>query len=195
MSKGSVYIWSNHSLHDDIDHILIDEVTLQRRVRELGQLISLEYAGKDLLCVSILKGSVLFTADLMRAITIPHELDFMATSSYSGGMASTGTVKILQDLKNTNLEGRNVLLIEDIIDSGKTLSHLIPLLQERHPANLRILTLLDKPQRREVYVKVDWIGFSIPDEFVVGYGLDYAELYRNLPYIGVLKPSVYCETE
>jgi hypoxanthine phosphoribosyltransferase len=191
MSTRTDYLWSNHSQHDDIDHILIDEATLQRRIAELGQMISCEYAGKDLLLVAILKGSIMFAVDLMRHISIPHEVDFMATSSYSGGLCSSGTVRILQDLKVSSLEGRNVLLVEDIIDSGRTISHLVPLLQERQPADIRILTLLDKPQRREVVVKIDWIGFSIPDEFVVGYGLDYAELYRNLPYIGVLKPDVY----
>lgn len=191
MSTRTNYLWSTHSQHDDIDHILIDAATLQRRICELGQMISCEYAGKDLLLVAILKGSIMFAVDLMRQISIPHEVDFMATSSYSGGLSSTGTVRILQDLKVSSLEGRNVLLVEDIIDSGRTISHLVPLLQERGPADIRILSLLDKPQRREVMVKIDWIGFSIPDEFVVGYGLDYAELYRNLPYIGVLKPSVY----
>lgn len=191
MSTRTNYLWSKHSQHDDIDHILIDEATLQHRVAELGQMISCEYAGRDLLLVAILKGSIMFTVDLMRHITIPHEVDFMATSSYNGGLSSSGTVRILQDLKVSSLAGRNVLLVEDIIDSGRTISHLLPLLQERQPGDIRLLSLLDKPQRREVMVPIDWIGFSIPDEFVVGYGLDYAELYRNLPYIGVLKPRVY----
>jgi hypoxanthine phosphoribosyltransferase len=129
-------------------------------------------------------------ADLIRAISIPHEIDFMATSSYGSGISSSGAVRILKDL-NQPIEGRNVVVVEDIIDSGHTLSYLLRILQERQPASLRILTLLDKPQRREVDVTVDWTGFSIPNAFVVGYGLDYDEIYRNLPYIGVLKPSVY----
>ncbi|MFO7633196.1 MAG: hypoxanthine phosphoribosyltransferase, partial [Caldilinea sp.] len=137
-----------------------------------------------------LKGSIIFMADLIRAITIPHEIDFMATSSYGTSVSSTGVVRILKDL-NTSIEGRNVVVVEDIIDSGHTLNYLVRILQERRPASLRIMTLLDKPDRREVDIHVDWVGFSIPNEFVVGYGLDYGEVYRNLPFIGVLKPSVY----
>lgn len=178
------------SLHDDIERVLIDEVALQQRVRELGAAISQAYQGRDLLLVSVLKGSIVFMADLIRAISIPHEIDFMATSSYGSGISSSGAVRILKDL-NQSIEGRNVVLVEDIIDSGHTLSYLLRILHERQPASLRILTLLDKPERREVDVAVDWIGFSIPNAFVVGYGLDYDEIYRNLPYIGVLKPSVY----
>lgn len=177
-------------LDDDIAKILVDEATIQRRVCELGAVISQEYAGKDLLLVSVLKGSIIFMSDLVRSITIPHEIDFMATSSYGASTTSSGVVRILKDL-NVPIEGRNVVVVEDIIDSGHTLSYLLRLLQERRPASLRIITLLDKPERREVEIHVDWIGFSIPNEFVVGYGLDYNEVYRNLPYIGVLKPSVY----
>jgi hypoxanthine phosphoribosyltransferase len=129
-------------------------------------------------------------ADLIRAINLPHEIDFMATSSYGAGTKSSGVVRILKDL-NKSIEGRNVLIVEDIIDSGHTLDYLVRILQERQPASLRIVTLLDKPDRREVNINVDWIGFSIPNDFVVGYGLDYNEIYRNLPYIGVLKPHVY----
>ena len=129
-------------------------------------------------------------ADLVRAISVPHEIDFMATSSYGAATNSSGVVRILKDL-NVSIQGRNVLVVEDIIDSGHTLSYLLRLLHERQPASLRIVTLLDKPERRAVPIDVDWVGFSIPNEFVVGYGLDYNELYRNLPYIGVLKPSVY----
>jgi hypoxanthine phosphoribosyltransferase len=183
-----------HSLHDDIEKVLIDEASLQARVQELGKIISREYAGRDLLLVSVLKGSIVFMADLIRAISIPHEIDFMATSSYGSGVTSSGAVRILKDL-NTSIEGRNILLVEDIIDSGNTLSYLLRILQERQPASIRILTLLDKPDRREVDVTVDWVGFSIPNAFVVGYGLDYNEIYRNLPYIGVLKPSVYTHPE
>lgn len=183
-----VFVKTN--LDDDIATILVDEATIQRRVRELGAIISATYAGQDLLLVSVLKGSIIFMADLVRAIPIPHEIDFMATSSYGAGMSSTGVVRILKDL-NVTIEGRNVVVVEDIIDSGHTLSYLLRLLQDRRPASLRIMTLLDKPERREVDIPVDWVGFSIPNEFVVGYGLDFDEIYRNLPYIGVLKPSVY----
>jgi hypoxanthine phosphoribosyltransferase len=178
------------ALHDDIEEVLISQETLQRRVRQLGQLINHEYRGRDLLLISVLKGSIVFMADLIRSIDIPHEIDFMATSSYGSGVSSSGVVRILKDL-NTLIEGRNIILVEDIIDSGHTLSYLLRILQERQPASVRILTLLDKPERREVDVQVDWTGFSIPNAFVVGYGLDYNEIYRNLPYIGVLKPSIY----
>ncbi|BAL99507.1 MULTISPECIES: hypoxanthine phosphoribosyltransferase [Caldilinea] len=183
-------IFDKVSLHQDIAKVLVDEVSLRQRVRELGEIINREYAHKDLLLVSVLKGSIVFMADLIRAITIPHEIDFMATSSYGAGVSSSGVVRILKDL-NTSIEGRNVVIVEDIIDSGHTLNYLVRILQERRPASLRIMALLDKPERREVDIPVDWVGFSIPNEFVVGYGLDYNEIYRNLPYIGVLKPSVY----
>lgn len=178
------------SLHDHIEHTLISEERIRARTMELGRIISEEYAGKDLLLISVLKGSFIFMADLVRSITIPHEVDFMAISSYGSGVKSSGVVQIVMDLKQS-IEGRNVLLVEDIIDSGNTLSYLQRIMYERMPASMKIMTLLDKPDRREVDVPVDWIGFSIPDEFVVGYGLDYDQLYRNLPYIGVLKPSVY----
>jgi hypoxanthine phosphoribosyltransferase len=182
------------SLHEDIEEILIDEQSLHERVCSLGDTISKEYAGRDLLLVSVLKGSIVFMADLIRAISIPHEIDFMATSSYGGGVSSSGAVRILKDL-NSSIEGRNIILVEDIIDSGHTLSYLVRILQERQPASIRILALLDKPERREVDVTVDWTGFAIPNAFVVGYGLDYNEIYRNLPYIGVLKASVYTDHE
>ena len=183
-------VFDKVSLHQDIAKVLVDEVTIRKRIRELGDVINREYARKDLLLVSVLKGSIIFMADLIRAITIPHELDFMATSSYGAGTSSSGVVRILKDL-NCSIEGRNVVVVEDIIDSGHTLSYLLRILQERRPTSLRIMTLLDKPDRREVAIHVDWVGFSIPNEFVVGYGLDYDEIYRNLPFIGVLKPSVY----
>ncbi len=183
-------VFEKVSLHQDIDKVLVDEVTIRKRIRELGDIINREYARQDLLLVSVLKGSIIFMADLIRAITIPHEIDFMATSSYGAGTSSSGVVRILKDL-NTSIEGRNIVLVEDIIDSGHTLSYLVRILQERQPASLRIMTLLDKPERREVDIHVDWVGFSIPNEFVVGYGLDFDEVYRNLPFIGVLKPSVY----
>lgn len=183
-------VFDQVSLHQDIAKVLVDEVTIRKRVRELGDIINREYARKDLLLVSVLKGSIIFMADLIRAITIPHEIDFMATSSYGSGVSSSGVVRILKDL-NASIEGRNVVVVEDIIDSGHTLSYLMRILQERQPASLRIMTLLDKPERREVAIHVDWVGFAIPNEFVVGYGLDFDEIYRNLPFIGVLKPSVY----
>lgn len=176
----------------DIERVLLDEETIRARVCELGRMIDEEYAGQDVLLVSVLKGSIVFMADLIRAITIPHEIDFMATSSYGGGTSTSGIVRILKDL-SLSIEGRNVIIVEDIIDSGNTLSYLARILQERRPATLRIMTLLDKPDRREVDIHVDWIGFSIPNEFVVGYGLDFDEIYRNFPFIGVLKPSIYSE--
>lgn len=178
------------ALHADIDYVLLDETTIRQRVLELGQILTAEYTGKDLLLVSVLKGSIVFMADLVRATPIPHEIDFMATSSYGGSSSSSGVVRILKDL-NVSIENRNVVLVEDIIDSGNTLSYLHRILQERRPTSLRILALLDKPERREVPIAVDWTGFAIPNEFVVGYGLDYAEVYRNLPYIGVLKRNIY----
>ncbi len=180
----------HRSLDDAIERVLVDEQTLQQRVCELGQRISDAYRGQDLLLVSVLKGSIVFMADLIRAIDIPHEIDFMATSSYGAGTQSSGVVRILKDL-NHPIEGRNILIVEDIIDSGNTLDYLVRILRERHPASLRIVTLLDKPDRREVDIHVDWIGFSIPNDFVVGYGLDYNEVFRNLPYIGILKPDIY----
>lgn len=178
------------SLHKDVERILIDELRIGRRVRELGQAINETYACQDLLLVSVLKGSIVFMADLIRAISIPHQIDFLATSSYGSGTHSSGVVRIMKDL-NQSIEGRNILLVEDIIDSGYTLKYLADLLRRRNPASIRIMTLLEKPDRREVDIQVDWIGFSIPNDFVVGYGLDYAELYRNLPFIGVLKHDVY----
>lgn len=182
------------ALHEDVERVLIDEESLQARVRELGQTIGQTYAGEDLLLISVLKGSFVFMADLVRAIDMPHEIDFMATSSYGTQTQSSGVVQIVMDLSR-DIQDRNVLIVEDIIDSGNTLSYLRRILNERHPRTLRIMTLLDKPDRREVDIPVDWVGFSIPNEFVVGYGLDYNEIYRNLPYIGVLKPSVYTDPE
>ena len=185
---------ATRSLIDDVARILIDAEAIQERVKELGRYIDEMYAGKDLLLISVLKGSVIFMADLLRAISIPHEIDFMATSSYGASTESSGVVRIIKDL-NQPIEGRHVLIVEDIIDSGHTLSYLTRILEARNPASLRIVTLLDKPERREVELDVDWVGFSIPNEFVIGYGLDYNELYRNLPFIGVLKPEVYTETQ
>ncbi len=173
-----------------ISEILIPSDTLQSRIAELGAEISRYYEGQDLLLVSVLKGSVLFLTDLVRRITVPHAIDFMATSSYGSGMVSTGVVRILKDL-DVSIEGRNVLIVEDIVDTGRTLDYLVRILRARQPRSLRICTLLNKPSRREVEIPLDYIGFDIPDKFVLGYGLDYLELYRNLPYIAVLAPEYY----
>lgn len=183
---------AERQMDDDVDHVLIDEETLQKRIKELGQEISAKYKGEDLLLIAVLKGSFIFMADLTRQITIPHEVDFMAISSYGASTESSGIVQIVMDLKKS-IEGRNVLFVDDIIDSGHTLDYLSRIMRARQPNSMRVMTLLDKPSRREVDTAVDWVGFSVPDEFVVGYGLDYAQLYRNLPYIGVLKPHIYGE--
>lgn len=175
---------------NDIREVLISEERLAARVAELGAQISKDYEGKKLIILGVLKGSVVFMTDLLRKITIPVEMDFMAVSSYGSGTKTSGVVKILKDLDRL-IQGYHVLIVEDILDSGMTLSYLTELLRDRNPAGIRIATLLDKPDRRKVDIKPDYVGFVIPDEFVVGYGLDYAELYRNLPYVGVLAPHVY----
>ena len=175
---------------NDIEKVLINEEEIQAKVKELGQKISEHYKDKNLLMVSILKGSVVFMSDLMRAISIYCGIDFMSVSSYGRGVKTTGVVKIIKDL-DIPLEGYDILIVEDILDSGVTLNYLMKLLSARNPKSIKICTLLDKPERRQVEVKADYIGFKIPDEFVVGYGLDYIEKYRNLPFIGVLKPRVY----
>ncbi len=156
----------------------------------MGAEIRRDYAGKEPVLVSILRGSFMFTADLMRALDLPCKVDFMAASSYGSGTSSSGQVKLIKDLVE-DIEGKDVLVLEDILDSGNTLSSLLELLKERKPASIKLCVLLDKPERREKPVAVHYTGFSIPDAFVVGYGLDYDEKYRNLPYIGILKPSVY----
>ncbi len=176
----------------DIDKVLISEQELAQRVQELGAEISEYYKDKDLMMISVLKGSVVFMADLMRSITIPAAIDFMAVSSYGSGVKTSGVVRILKDL-DCPLEGKDLLVVEDILDSGVTLNYLRELLRERGPNSIRIVTLLDKPERRTAPVTADYAGFVVPDEFVVGYGLDYDEHYRNLPFVGVLKPSVYSE--
>ena len=178
-------------LREDIDHILIDEEQLQKRIRELAQKIEADYENvDDLLLLCVLKGAYIFLADLSRLLTIPHEVDFMAVSSYGSGTISSGAVRIILDLKQ-DIGGQHILIVEDIIDSGRTLAYLRRNLLARSPASLRICSLLNKPDRREVDVPVDYLGFDIPDEFVVGYGLDYAQNYRNLPFIAVLKPAVF----
>lgn len=177
-------------MHRDVESILITTEQLQEKVKELGAQIAQDYKGKDLLAVCILKGSVIFFADLLRAIDLPLETDFVAISSYGHSTSSSGVVRLLKDL-DQNIQGRNVLVVEDIIDSGLTLKYLLDNLSSRKPASLAVCTLLDKPERRMVDIDLAYNGFSIPDKFVVGYGLDYAEKYRNLPYIGVLKPEIY----
>ena len=176
------------SMDQDIDHILVSEEQLQNKVAELGAQISRDYEGRDLLMVSILKGSVVFMADLMRAVKIPCGIDFMVVSSYGGANTmSTGLVKIVKDL-DADLTGKDVLIVEDILDTGITLSHLLPVLRMRNPRSVRLCTILSKPSRRKAEIEPDYLGFEVPDEFVVGYGLDYDEKYRNLPYVGVWKP-------
>lgn len=177
-------------MKDDILKVLLSEKEIQAKVAELGRQITENYQDKKLLMVSVLKGSVIFMADLMRAINCHARIDFMSVSSYGNSTKSSGVVKIIKDL-DMNLEGYDLLLVEDILDSGKTLYYLREILKERNPASIRIATLLNKPERRTADIVPDYSCFEVPDEFVVGYGLDYAEKYRNLPYIGVLKPEVY----
>jgi hypoxanthine phosphoribosyltransferase len=176
---------SESDVEAGVDEILIDEDALQSRVAELGTEISADYEGRDLLLVGVLKGAVFFMADLMRRLTVPCEIDFMAISSYGAATNSSGVVRILKDL-DINIAGRDVLVVEDIIDSGLTLSYLRRTLLARKPASLEICALLTKPERREIDVPLRYVGFEIPNRFVIGYGLDFAERYRNLPYIGVL---------
>jgi hypoxanthine phosphoribosyltransferase len=178
------------ALEQDVAEVLIDEATLQAKVAELGALISADYADRQVTLVSVLKGALPFMADLMRAMTIPVRIDLMEVSSYGSGTESSGRVRILKDL-SSSIEGEHVLIVEDIIDTGLTLNYLSGYLGGKQPASLGICTLLDKPARRLVEIELDYRGFEIPDRFVIGYGLDYDELYRNLPYIGVLRPEVY----
>jgi hypoxanthine phosphoribosyltransferase len=181
----------HHDLYQVIDRILINEQQLQQRVSEIAAAIEADYTDEDdLLLICVLKGGYVFLSDLSRALKRPHHLDFMGISSYGGKTISSGAVQIIMDLKQP-LAGRHVMIVEDIIDSGHTLSYLRQNLLSRQPASLKICTLLNKPSRREVDVKVDYVGFDIPDEFVVGYGLDFDEMYRNFPFIAVLKPEVF----
>jgi hypoxanthine phosphoribosyltransferase len=179
-------------LERGVSEVLIDEDRLRARVVELGEEISADYTGRDLLLIGVLKGAVFFMADLMRTLGIPCEIDFMAISSYGAQTDSSGVVRILKDL-DINIEGRNVLVVEDIIDSGLTLSYLMRNLEAREPASLEVCALLTKPDRREIDVPVRYIGFEIPNRFVVGYGLDFDERYRNLPYVGVLDSELVPE--
>lgn len=175
---------------NDIQEVLFSEEQLKNRVREIAQQITADYQGKEIMLISVLRGSFVFMADLCRAIDLPCTLDFMAVSSYGKGTKSSGQVQITKDLSE-DISDRHIIVVEDILDSGNTLSYLLKILENRHPASIRLCTLLDKPDRRVKPVEVHYSGFTIPDAFVVGYGLDYAEKYRNLPYIGILKPRVY----
>lgn len=177
-------------MHPEIESVLFTEQQVAARVAELAGAISRDAAGRELYVVGVLKGAVLFVADLVRRLEVPARLDFMAVSSYGASSKSSGAVRILKDL-DEGVEGRHLLLVEDIVDTGLTLHYLADNLRARRPASLRVCAFLDKPARRRVAVDVDHIGFTVPDEFIVGYGLDYAGRYRNLPYVGVLKPEVY----
>jgi hypoxanthine phosphoribosyltransferase len=179
-------------LHNDIQEVLYSEQQIQEKIRALGETISRDYEGRNPLVICVLKGAFIFMADLVKRITIPLEIDFMAVSSYGQSTKSSGVVRIIKDL-DSPVEGRDILIIEDIIDSGLTLSYLIDVLERRNAHSISVVTLFDKPARRTVGLEAEYTGFILPDSFVVGYGLDYAEKYRNLPYIGILKPEVYSE--
>ncbi len=184
---------SQTELERGVAEILIEQDALQARIVELGEEVSADYTGRDLLLIGVLKGAVFFLSDLMRRLTVPCEIDFMAISSYGAATDSSGVVRILKDL-DINIEGRHVLIVEDIIDSGLTLSYLLRNLEARQPATLEVCALLTKPARRELDVPVRYVGFEIPNRFVIGYGLDFAERYRNLPYVGVLADELISET-
>lgn len=177
-------------MEQDILRTLISEEQLHQKVAQIGKQVSADYQDKNLLMVSVLKGSVVFMADLMREISIPCEIDFMCVSSYGSGTKTSGVVKIIKDL-DIDLKNRDLLIVEDILDSGMTLSYIKEMLKQRGTKSIKICTLLDKPERRKADITPDYVGFTVPDEFVVGYGLDYDEKYRNLPYVGILKPEVY----
>ena len=180
-------------MSQNIERILYSEEELAACAKRLGAQITADYTGKEnILLVSVLRGSYIFMADLSRAIDLPCLIDFMSVSSYGKGTTSSGQVQITKDLSE-DISGRHIIVVEDILDSGNTLSYLLKLLQARHPASIRLCTLLDKPERRRVDIHPDYVGAQVPDKFIVGYGLDYAEKYRNLPYIGVLKPEIYAD--
>ena len=176
--------------HQDIQQVLYSEEELRQRVKELGCQITADYAGKNPMLISVLRGSYIFMADLTRSINLDVTVDFMVVSSYGAGTVSSGQVEIKKDLSDT-IEGRDLIVVEDILDSGNTLYYLMDVLKARKPAAIRLCTLMDKPERRTKPITADYVGFTIPDAFIVGYGLDYDEKYRNLPYVGVLKHSVY----
>ena len=175
---------------NDVERVLLSAEDLSSRIAETGAKITEDYAGKEILMIGVLRGAVIFMADLARTIKVPVAIDFMAVSSYGAAMNSSGVVRIMKDL-DENIEGKHILVVEDIIDSGLTLNYLLDNLKSRKPASIKLCTLLNKPERRKVKVTIDYNGFDVPDYFVVGYGLDYAEKYRNLPFIGILKPEVY----
>jgi hypoxanthine phosphoribosyltransferase len=177
-------------IHADVEEILLSGDEVQARVVELGAQLAADYEGRDPVLVSVLKGSIIFMADLVRAMPIPLSIDLMEVSSYGASTESSGQVRILKDL-SSSIEGREVIVVEDIIDTGLTLNYLLRYLHDKGPASIRICCLLDKPARRLAPIEIDYRGFTIPDRFVIGYGLDYGEHYRNLPYVGVLRPSVY----
>lgn len=177
-------------MRSDIEEVLYSEEQIQAKVRELGEELSKDFAGRNPLVICVLKGAFIFMADLVKHITVPLEVDFMAVSSYGASTKSSGVVKIIKDL-DVPVEGRNILIIEDIIDSGLTLSYLIDVLERRNAQSVTVVALFDKPDHRTVDLEPDYKGFTIPDAFVVGYGLDYAEKYRNLPFVGILKEQVY----
>jgi hypoxanthine phosphoribosyltransferase len=177
-------------MKEDIKEVLFSSDTLSEKVRELAGKISEDYKGKDLVVVGILKGSVIFAAELIKNISIQCEIDFMAVSSYGNSTETSGVVRILKDL-DSNIEGKDILIVEDIVDTGTTLKYLLKYLKARKANSIEIVALLNKPARRKVDLDVKYIGFEVPDAFIVGYGIDYAERYRNLPYIGILKPEVY----
>ncbi len=188
MKEGNQY--SMIDIKNDVKEVLYSEEVISKRVKELGAAISKDYEGKDLLVVGVLKGSIVFTADLIKGITIPCELDFMAVSSYGKASESSGIVRILKDLDN-DIEGKHILIVEDIVDTGTTLSYLLKYLKARKAESIEIVALLNKEARRKSNVTVKYSGFDVPDEFIVGYGIDYAEKYRNLPFIGSLKREIY----
>lgn len=177
-------------MQNDIKEVLYSEAQIQAKVKELGDQLSVDFEGRNPLVICVLKGAFIFMSDLVKAISVPLEIDFMAVSSYGQSTQSSGVVKIMKDL-DVSVEGRDVLIVEDIIDSGLTLSYLIDVLEHRNAKSVTVVTLFDKPARRTVNLQPDYKGFTLPDEFVVGYGLDFAEKYRNLPYIGILQPHVY----
>ena len=179
-----------YNMEDDIERILISEKEIKKAIRKMGKAISKDYADKNLMLVAVLKGSIMIMADLMRSITIPVNIDFMSVSSYGGGTKTSGVVRIIKDLDH-DLSGKDVLIVEDILDSGLTLSYLTKILKERNVSSIKVATLLDKPERRVADITPDYCCFTVPDEFVVGYGLDFDQKYRNLPYVGILKPEVY----
>ena len=177
-------------MHKDVERLYASEEEIQAMVKKLGEQITRDYEGREVLFVGVLKGCFMFMADLVRACDVTCKVDFLVVSSYGEGTVSTGAVQIVKDLSE-NIEGKDVIIVEDILDSGNTLNYLVRYMQERKPASIRIVTLMDKPERRATPVKADYIGFTVPDAFMVGYGLDYQQRYRNLPYIGILKPEIY----